>query len=163
MKKGLVLVCLMILLTGCAGVETMETVSDDWITPVDAPLGQLILELPASASAQASLSSEAGELYLCDGYFITVQTMDRGDLDRTCRTLCGLGAERVDMMELEVSSQKRWDWVWSSASEEGDCVGRAAVIDDGSYHYCVSVMAPAAAAGSLEVEWTALFASFAVD
>lgn len=162
MKKCLILVCFCLLLTGCAAVETVETVADDWLAPVAAPLGQIDLRLPASASVETSIGDDQGRLYLCDGYDLTVQTLARGDLDRTCKALCGLQSDRVTMIGQDDGEQKRWDWAWTCVGEEGDCIGRAAVIDDGNYHYCVSVLAPAGEAGSLEAEWAAVFASFAV-
>lgn len=162
MKKWWVLLCLLVFLPGCAVTGTVETVDDDWLTPVDAPLGQILLELPASATMEASVGDENGRLYLCDGYDLTVQTMDRGDLDRTCRSLCGLESGRVTMLQMNDADGKRWEWAWTCVGEDGDWVGRAAVIDDGNYHYCVTVMAPAGAAAGLEDEWTALFDSFAV-
>ena len=162
MKKWWVLLCLLVFLPGCAVAGSVETVDDDWLTPVDAPLGQILLELPASATMEASVGDEIGRLYLCDGYDLTVQTMDRGNLDRTCRSLCGLESERVTMLQMNDANGKRWEWAWTCVGEDGDWVGRAAVIDDGNYHYCVTVMAPAGAAAGLEDEWTALFDSFAV-
>ena len=149
-------------MTGCTATQTVETVGDDWLAPVDAPLGQIKLKLPASATMEASIADEEGRLYLCDGYDLTVQTIDRGDLDRTCKTLCGLHSDRVTMVGLENGDQKRWEWAWTCAGEEGDWVGRAAVIDDGNYHYCLTVMAPAETASGFEAQWTALFTSFAV-
>lgn len=162
MKKWWVLLCLLVFLPGCAVAGSVETVDDEWLTPVDAPLGQILLDLPASATMEASVGDENGRLYLCDGYDLTVQTMDRGDLDRTCRSLCGLEPERVTVLQMNDADGKRWEWAWTCVGEDGDWVGRAAVIDDGNYHYCVTVMAPAGAAAGLEDEWTALFDSFAV-
>lgn len=162
MKKWWVILCLLVFLPGCAAAQTMETVGDDWLTPVDAPLGQIELDLPVSAMTEASVGDENGRIYLCDGYDLTVQILDRGDLDRTCRAICGLEADRVTMLQRGNADQKRWEWAWSCVGEDGDWIGRATVIDDGNYHYCVTVMAPAAASAGLEGEWTALFGSFEV-
>ena len=41
-------------------------------------------------------------------------------------------------------------------------MGQAAVIDDGKYHYCVSLLADATLAGELEVQWGKLLNSFSV-
>lgn len=162
MKKWLICICFALFLTGCAAAETFETVGDDLIQPVMAPMGEIVLTLPSSASRQTMISDEDGKLYFCDGYTATVQTMDRGDLERTAKALCGFGVESLDIMETVSEGNKRWDWVWTAAGEGGDAVGRAAVIDDGSYHYCVTVMADAGNAGALEAEWNALFRSFGV-
>lgn len=163
MKKWLICLCLSIFLSGCAAAETFETVGDDWLQPVMAPVGEIQLSLPDSASTQTILGTRGDKLYFCDGYTVTVQTLDRGDLGRTCKTLCGFGAESLNIMETVSQGNKRFDWVWTAAGEGGDAVGRAAVIDDGNYHYCVTIMADAGAAGELEGEWTALLRSFHID
>ena len=74
-----------------------------------------------------------------------------------CLVLSGCG--RVETFE---KGFHRWDWVWTAAGEGGDAVGRAAVLDDGVYHYCVSVMAEAGEAGALETQWSALMGSIEV-
>ena len=160
MKKWLICICFVLFLTGCAAAETFETVGDDLLQPVMAPIGEIMLELPSSASRQTMISDEDGKLYFCDGYTVTVQTLNRGDLDRTARTLCGFGVSNLDIVETASEGKKRWDWAWTAAGEGGDTVGRAAVIDDGHYHYCVTVMANAADAGALDGQWTAMLRSF---
>lgn len=162
MKKWWICFCFSFLLTGCAAAETFETVGDELLSPAMAEVGDISLSLPEGASAQAMLTESGDKLYFCDGYTATVQTVSRGDLDRTCRTLCGFGADSLDIVETSSGGWKRWDWVWTAVGEGGDTVGRAAVIDDGNYHYCVSVMSDTGAAGELEAEWTALFRSFSV-
>ena len=159
MKKWMIGVCFALMLTGCAAKETFETVSDEHLQPVMAPVGEVTLSLPESASSQTVQHSDGDKLYFCDGYTVTVQTMDRGDLERTVQTVCGLRASQLEIMETMSQGNKRWDCV----GEGGDCVGRAAVIDDGEYHYCVTVMAESALAGSLQNEWNALLDSFSVD
>ena len=42
-------------------------------------------------------------------------------------------------------------------------MGRAAVIDDGSYHYCLTVMAAEEEAPQLRGTWQALFDSFTLS
>lgn len=162
MKKLCVCICMIILLSGCAARETFETISDDILQPVMAPAGEILLTLPQSASTQTMLGEDGAKLYFCDGYTATVQTVERGDLEATAKLLCGYGTDSLDIVETAVQGKKRWDWVWTAAGEGGDVIGRAAVIDDGSYHYCVTVMASSKEAGTLEAEWTALFRSFHV-
>jgi hypothetical protein len=47
--------------------------------------------------------------------------------------------------------------------ESGQLVCRAAVLDDGNYHYCLTAVAPAANAGELSEQWNALFASLRLE
>ena len=162
MKKLCICVMLMTLLSGCAVAETFETLGDDLLQPVMAPAGKIVLSLPEGASSQTMLGEQGDRLYFCDGYIATVQTMDRGDLERTCRSLCGFDTKSLEMVETVTDGNRRWDWIWTATGEGGDQICRAAVIDDGNYHYCVTVMADAQVVGSLEAEWSALFRSFSV-
>ena len=93
MKKWWMIICVSVLLTGCGAAETFETVGDELLQPVMAEVGQINLSLPPEASTQTMLGSDTDKLYFCDGYTAAVQIMDRGDLDRTCRQLCGFGAD----------------------------------------------------------------------
>lgn len=153
----------MLMLTGCGAAETFETVADDIIQPVMGQVRQIVLTLPDSASAQVMQNDEGGKLYLCDGYVLTVQTLESGDLNRTVQTLSGFSAEGLVIVETASGNVKRHDWVWTAVGEGGDQIGRAAVLDDGDYHYCVTVMADADLAGDLERQWSGIFSSFALD
>lgn len=159
MKKCCVVVLLALLLTGCGSKETFETVNDELVEPVMGSAAELSVELPPSAAAQAIQSEDGGKLYFCDGYVLTVQTLDGGDMERTAKALCGYGTGSLDIMETATGSLRRRDWVWSSVGEGGDSIGRATVLDDGQFHYCVTVMADAEVVGALDREWNAVFSS----
>ena len=65
------------------------------------------------------------------------------------------------MIETAQAGAKRYVAVWTSAGEAGNQVGRCAILDDGSYHYVLSVMADEQDAGRLsEGVWKEIFASF---
>ena len=162
MKNWWMILCVSVLLTGCGTAETFETVGDELLQPVMAEVGQINLSLPPEASTQTMLGSDTDKLYFCDGYTAAVQIMDRGDLDRTCRQLCGFGADSINILQTATDGRKRYDWVWTAAGEGGDVIGRVAVIDDGKYHYCVSLQTDAALAGSLESQWSRILSSFSV-
>lgn len=163
MKKWWILLTTALLLTGCAKAETFEKVDDELLEPVMAEAGEISLALPEGAAAQTMLTGEGDKLYFCEDYTVTVQTMARGDLHRTIKNLCGFDREGLKVVETGTDGLRCWDWVWTAVGEGGDAIGRAAVIDDGKYHYCVTVMADAGLAGALEGEWTALLQSFAVS
>jgi hypothetical protein len=162
-KKWWIILCCAVLFTGCASSDTFENVDDELLQPVMAQVGQINLVLPPEASSQTMLGSDTDKLYFCDGYTAMVQIMDRGDLDKTCRRLCGFGADGVNILETAAGTGKRYDWVWTAAGEGGDVLGRAAVIDDGKYHYCVSLLADDDTAGELEGSWSKLLNSFYVS
>lgn len=161
MKKVCFVLVLALFLTGC-GRETFETVSDIYDVPALAQPRQLELALPEEAAVQSMESSE-GILYLCDGYTLTLQTMDAGDLDRTLRQCTGFTKDQLTVMETQHDGVKRYDCVWSAAGEGGDQVGRAAVLDDGSCHYVVTVMANFAAAGDLADTWENILDSISLS
>lgn len=160
MKKIMGLVLAALLLTGCAATETYETVADELLQPAVNDRQEIVLTVPDNASAAVMESEDGGKLYLCDGYTLTVQTLAGGDMERTVKTLCGYGTDGLTVMQTRDGAWKRLDWIWVSAGEGGEQLGRAAVLDDGSYHYCLTVMAEAAEAAALEAEWDAVFASF---
>ncbi len=122
----------------------------------------ITFDLPEDAAAQV-ISGENGTLYFCDGYEIMVQTLSSGDLNRTLQTLTGYSADALTVIETATSNVKRYESAWTAAAEEGDQVGRTVILDDGNYHYCLSVMASAREAGSLQECWQALFSSLALQ
>lgn len=158
MKKCMVFI-LALLLTGCAAEETFETVADELVQSVSAEVREVVLELPAEAAAPAS-ESESGTLYLCDGYEIALETMEAGDLNATIQSISGYSRDNVTVMETDTGDWKRYEFVWASAGENGDRIGKAAILDDGSYHYVLSVMADADRAEEYEEVWREMFDSF---
>ena len=163
MKKCLLVMALAFLLTGCSARETLETLGDGYDTPVMAPVGQLELKLPQEAVAAAMEDPDAGKLYLCDGYTLTVQTMESGDLNETLRQLTGYGKEQLTVMETKQEGHRRLETVWTAAGEGGDQIGRAVILDDGSYHYAVTVMTDAQTAGSLTAVWQSVLDSVTIS
>ena len=162
MKKFCLIMVLALLLTGCGAQETMETVNDPMDVPVAAQEGKIMVNLPEDAAATV-MESEAGVLYLCDDYSVALQTLDGGDLDATLRLVTGYGREAISVMETERYGMDRYDFVWTSASEQGDQVGRGCIISDGSYHYCVSDMGGAEDYLENESSWDTLLSSFYVN
>ena len=162
MKKWLIFGLCMVFLSGCAAEETFETVADEQVQSVSAPLRQLQVELPEEAAAPTS-ESESGTLYQCDGYEIILQTMESGDLNGTIQSVSGYSRSYVTVMETNLAGWKRYDFVWASAGEQGDRLGKAAILDDGNYHYCVSVLGDADRAAEFEEIWERLFDSVSLS
>ena len=162
MKKCWIILVLTLFLSGCGAQETFETVSDVYDVPAMAQMQQVELALPEEAALPSMESDDAGKLYLCDGYTLTVQTLEGGDLDSTLRQTTGFGRDQLTLMETQKNGTTRYDCVWSAAGEGGDHIGRAAVLDDGSYHYVVSVMAQADTAGELADTWQDILDSVAL-
>lgn len=163
MKKMCVILGLCLALSGCASVETFETLGPVEHEPgAVAAMGSVQLELPESAAAE-TFSDGSSTLYVCDGYSLMLQIMDAGDFERTAKALSGFDVEKLTVMESKTGTVRRYDWVWTAAGEGGDVLCRATVLDDGNYHYCLCTMAPATDAGKLQQTWNQLFRSFSVS
>ena len=157
MKKICVWMLLAVFLCGCQAQPTWETVED--VLPVEVvPVAQqLYVPLPDDASQPTFQEDNGTQMYLCDTYTLTKQITQRGDVDKTVQSICGLDSEQIQLMKTVQDGQDRYDFVWTSAAEEGLQLGRACILDDGAYHYTLSVMAPEAEAGALREEWNDMF------
>ena len=161
-KKWIIMGLCMLLLTGCAST-TFETLGDVDHQPAVAPAPrETVLQLPQEA-ALSVWEGEDGRMYLCPAYTIYVQTLEGGDLEQTIRTLSGMPAEKLTVVESRCGDHRRYEWVWTAAGEGGDAVGRCAVLDDGNFHYAVTVMAASGDAGGLTEEWNRLLSSFCLE
>ena len=160
MKKCmLVMVAVLVLLTGCAAAETFETITDVIEKP-EPVLREVSVELPEDAVVSV-MESSAGKLYLCDSYEIALQTFAAGSLSQTVRSVSGYDGEELTILESAAGEGvTRYDFVWSAMGENGERIGRAAILDDGGYHYVLSAMADAENAGELSETWKALLNSF---
>lgn len=153
MKKLFVL-CLVLLLTGCAPQPVFETVEDVPVAPAAAQK-RLQLTLPEEAALLTSVT-DTGSLYFCDGYTLCVQTLAAGDLERSLVTLTGFDRESLTVMQREQAGYRRYDTAWTAAGEGGTQTGRLVLLDDGNLHYAVTVMADSGVAGDLQTGWNEL-------
>lgn len=158
MKKLCCMVLLACLLTGCGAEETFETVADEMVYEHPVPRS-IHVSLPEDTVLPV-MQTENGKLYFCRDFEVCVQTLTGGDLDATVRSLCGFGAADVDILETVREDLRQYDFVWSSAGETGDQVGRACILSDGAYHYCVTAMAPEEIAGEYQQIWNGMFETF---
>ena len=155
MKKIVILMATAMLLGGCSAPADFETMKDTYGEQQLPAKQEVVFTLPKDASAQV-MQSTYGQLYFCDGYDITIQTFSSGDLDATLRQLTGFGREKLSVIE----TNGRYECVWTAAGEDGNVVGRAVILDDGSYHYCMTAMADEDEVLQLRDAWKALFDSF---
>jgi len=161
MKKLCVMLVLMLFLSGCRAEDTFETVMDVYGEQETVMPREIVLEIPGDGAVKV-IQSEEGMLYLCEDFEITVQTLPAGDLNRTMRTLSGFDTDMLTVMETGLTDAARYEFVWSAAGEGGDMVGRAVVLDDSVYHYCVTVMSLSENASLLRQTWQNLLNSFAL-
>lgn len=163
MRKLWVLLLLAALLTGCKAQQELETVMDSPALPKQAEKMHILISLPENAASAVMTSEEAGTVYFCDDFVLTMQTTQSGDLHRTVADTTGYTYDRLPIMETVQGAAKRYDCVWTAAGENGDQVGRCAILDDGNYHYVLTVMADADLSGELtENLWNDVFSSFQI-
>lgn len=158
MKKWIWICLLPVFLMGCRAEETLETVSDEWVVPVMAQPREISVRLPEDTVLPV-LEQEGRRLYMAQGYEIILETLASGDVDATVRTLCGYGKDQLTVLETRQEDADRYEFVWTTAGEQGDRLGRAVILDDGNYHYCLSVLRDA---GDTLVVWRDVFGSFAL-
>lgn len=164
MRNIVLILLLAALLTGCGAAETMETLGNvDHISPTQAPIRAVMLDLPADAAKDALSGEEGVTVYSCDNYMILLQTFSGGNMVESVRKLSGFSPDALTVLESACRDHKRYDWVWTAASDEGDMVCRGALLDDGKYHYALCAMALSVDAGALKEEWNDLFSSFCLE
>ena len=144
-------------MTGCAAKETFETVSDALVLPVMAQPREIMVELPEDAAAPV-LENEEQQIYLGEDYELMLQTTAGGDLSGTIRSLTGYEKEKLTILQTQWNDVSRYEFVWASAGERGDRLGRGTILDDGDYHYCLTLVEDAPGGGN----WEPVFASFSI-
>lgn len=159
MKKAWILVALvcMVVLCGCNAQQTMETVADDKSVFAPKTVGKIQLSIPADVPVLEN--TDGGQLYLCDGYTVAVQTLAGGDIGKTFQQISGYDQDSLTVMKTVQDGNACYESAWCTAGEGGDQTCRGLVLDDGVYHYAVTVMADYALAGSLQEIWGDLFDS----
>lgn len=159
MKKCMLVLICALLLAGCGTVEpTMETVADVWEIPVAAKPREITLDLPGEALVCA-MESDTGRLYFGDSYEIVVQTVPSGDLDATVEELTGFERDRVTVIQTRTGDVDRWEFAWATAGEQGERLGRGVILDDGDYHYCMTVLQDADVT-DCQIVWSEVFRTF---
>lgn len=157
-KRWLCILLPVLLLCGCRAEETLETVSDEWLVPAMAQPREVALRLPENM-AMPVLEQEGRKLYLGENYEIMLETMASGDLESSIRSLTGYDSSRLTVIRTQQGEDDRYDFVWTTAGEQGERLGRGAILDDGDYHYCLSVLrSPEEAL----VVWQDVFQSFSL-
>ena len=146
-----------VMVCGCAQAP-VETVNDFYEGTSAAPAYRIQLDFPKEA-VQPVMENGENQLYLCDGYELRLQTLPAGNLSGTLQDITGFPEEKLTLIHTDQDGNDRSDFVWCTAGEEGDMVGRAAVIDDGNYYYCVSVLAEESRTEALQESWQRIFES----
>ena len=159
MKRMLIFALVMMLLSGCAAEETLETIADDLVQPVMAQPREIAVSLPGEASIP-TMEGDTGRMYLADDYEIYIQTLESGDLDATIQTVSGYSKDSLTVINTKSDGIERYEFVWVSAGENGERLGRGVVLDDGSHHYVMTVLRDADTTETSQIVWNDVFSSF---
>ena len=158
MKRWLWMMVLAVLLCGCKAEETLETVSDEWMVPAMAQPREISVRLPENTVLPV-MEQDGRKLYMGQDYEIMVETLASGDLNDTIRTISGFEKDQLTVLETCQAGTDRYDFVWTTAGERGERLGRAVILDDGNYHYCMTALRDAEES---IVVWQDVFSSFAL-
>ena len=159
MKRTILMILLILLLTGCGSAETFELVTDEPVQQVFAQPREMHFFL-AEESAMPVMETEEGKLYLCGEYDVASQILDGGDLERTIRQISGFSPEDLTMIQTESGGVKKTEFVWTCSAEEGQKICRATVLDDGNYHYVLSATVDAEKIEEYQEIWNGIFETF---
>ncbi len=151
---------LLLSLSGCAATDTFETLGDVDAAPAVQQGQDMIVSVPDPAEV---MQGDYGTMYLCDDYTVTVQVKNAGDLNGTVKALSGFGTDELTVISTAAGEMSRYECVWTAAGEGGDCVGRALVLDDGAFHYCITMEYGAENAVSMEEVWQEITDSVVIE
>jgi len=164
MKKWWTWVLVPLLLAGCAAEPVWETIEDDMAEPVLAkePM-EITLTLPEEAAAPVLQQEDGSRVYLTDSCEIRVETLPAGNLNGTLQELTGQDRNDLTVLSTKQDAFARYDCAWTAAGEEGQQAARTAVLDDGSYHYCLTVLWDAAQTADVQNQVNQVFAGFSLQ
>ena len=159
MRKFGWILAFVLMLSGCGSTETLETLAD---VPAEGTMPQpreIWVSLPEQSSLPV-MESENGSLYFCEDFEVSLQTLEAGDLNRTLQTLSGYEQDDLTVIETSRDGIKKYEFVWTMAGEMGHRLGRATVLDDGAYHYCLVATIDAELVSEYQEVFNGIFESF---
>ena len=139
MKKVVIVLLMVLLLSGC-GQDHYEQRQAPCGTQTASPApGVINISVTDELSAPVMSTREGDRIYIADDYEVSLQTLPGGAVDETLKICTGFDRDKLTVLETEKDGMKRYDCVWSSAGEGTQWVGRTTVLDDGAYHYVLTV------------------------
>ena len=157
--KIVLLMLLAVLLAGCGKTEVYETVNDEMVQSVSAQPREILFDL-AQEPVMPAMESDSGTLYLCGDFDVLVHTCQSGDLQNTVKEVSGFLPEELTVIQTGNGEVDRYEFVWTSATDLGQQIGRATVLDDGAYHYILSATVDAELIEEYQEIWNGIFESF---
>ena len=89
-----------------------------------------------------------------------LQTVASGDLSKTVEQTSGFSMEDLTVIQTGTGEIRKYEFVWTTNSEEGSRIGRATILDDGNYHYVLSATVPSDKIEEYQEIWNGIFESF---
>ncbi len=167
MKKscGLIGLCLAALLCGCRAEVQWETVDDEVVAasgPAEEPY-IITFGVPDDASLEP-LSEEHRNLYVQEdgAYEILSDVITAPNLDEALRAVSGFGADELEVLETRRFGLPEYRFAWASASDEGNYVSQASLVEDGSYYYALIFSVREEMGSAYEGCAEAVFSSFGI-
>ena len=159
MKMICSMLLVVLMLAGCGASEVYETVTDELAVPASAQPREILFDL-AQEPVLPVMESDGGQLYICGDFDVMVQTMESGDLNATVYRISGFLPEELTLIQTASGEVEKYEFVWTSATDEGQLIGRATVLDDGNYHYALSATVDAELIEEYQEIWNGIFESF---
>lgn len=163
MKKILVFVMLMFLLTGCKAQETFETIGNAYEESAVTDVWQIAVDLPGEMAMPVMETQSADKLYEGEGFTLSTHIGQGGDMNSTLLEHTGLSKDKLNVICTDCGQWKRYDAAWTTAGEGGAQTGRIAILDDGKTHFVMVAMTPAESAGEITEVWQPIFRSFRLE
>ncbi len=162
MRKLAVFLIMCVLLSGCRE-KVWETISDQIMEEPREPAQLVHFAVPSGAS-QTVLSDEQGNaVYFCNGYTICQIVRPAGNLRATICEMTGLDMDALTVMKTQIGDVICYDCAWTCAGENGQKVCRGEILDDGNYHYSLSVFSEDEDVSDYLDVWQSLFDSFSLE
>ena len=161
--KKLWCVMLALLLVGCGAEPTYETLGEVQDEPVLAPALEMAVDIPMDAVSEVMKTQDGSSLYFVGDYTVCMQTLESGDLNRSLEICTGFSRDRLQVMQTNAGGYTRYEAAWSCVSDQGDQVGRICILDDGQYHYALTMLTPAENANQVQEGWQTLLRSFRLE
>ena len=159
MKRICLFLLAMMLLTGCGSKEVYETVTDELAVAASAQPREVRFDL-AQEPVLPAMESDSGTLYICGDFDVSVQTYPSGDLKSTVFEVSGFYPEDLTVIQTASGDVDKYEFVWTGATDVGQIIGRATILDDRNYHYVMTATVDAALMEEYQEIWNGIFESF---
>ena len=160
MKRLVVLSLCAFFFCGCSAVQTMETVADD----IQVMASPATVEITYFNEDVSAITADGGDrLYFCDGYTVAVQILNSVNLENSIRMMTGYSSDDLTVMKTSRDGLPAYEYVWTAAGESQEQMCRGILLDDGMFHYAITVMADYSQAGELQQTWQELLNSVSIN